>query len=150
MKYFSIRYISQLCCSRSENSYQPGDEVWWINLIPFLQGAPYLRFPQTFKWGITVSMAYRKGDWKLHSMPDRLPLLIIFRRSFRKEQYCPQHLERTKNPWLERTGELGGSSYLNLFFWQPTQLAIRHLKFYDRNTTLITRLTFHRNEKHGL
>ena len=46
-----------------------------VNLLPFITGDIESVPHSELKWKFTISRAIRKGDWKLISIPDRIPLL---------------------------------------------------------------------------
>ncbi|MBD3631058.1 MAG: sulfatase [Cyclobacterium sp.] len=114
----------------------PGDELDGIDLIPFLR-EPLLKIPdRSLKWGYTVSMAYRKGDWKLIRLPDRLPLLYnLSEDPSEKNNVALQHLEQT-NTILKELGSWEVQLPQPLFL-EPPSWRIRHLKFYDAEYQLI-------------
>lgn len=51
------------------------DEFSGIDLTPFLTGTQATAKTREIKWKFTISRAIREGDWKLVSVPDRLPML---------------------------------------------------------------------------
>ncbi|KJF41720.1 sulfatase-like hydrolase/transferase [Draconibacterium sediminis] len=51
------------------------DNFSGVNLIPYLNGDIETLPHIDLKWKFTISRAIRKGDWKLVSIPDRIPLL---------------------------------------------------------------------------
>jgi arylsulfatase A-like enzyme len=112
------------------------DDLDGMSLLPYLKDAS-LKIPtRSFKWGYTVSMAFRDGDWKLIRLPDRLPMLFDLSKDISEQNNVAlQNLERTKNMLKEL-----GTWDIRLpqpLFLEPPGWRIRHLGFYDAEYQLI-------------
>nr|WP_319509498.1 sulfatase [uncultured Draconibacterium sp.] len=51
------------------------DKFTGVNLLPYLNGSSVTAPHNELLWRFTISKAIRKGDWKLISIPDRIPML---------------------------------------------------------------------------
>jgi arylsulfatase A-like enzyme len=112
------------------------DDLDGMSLLPYLKDAS-LKIPdRSFKWGYTVSMAFRDGDWKLIRLPDRLPMLFDLSKDISEQNNVAlQNLERTKNMLKELgTWEIRLPQPL---FLEPPGWRIRHLGFYDAEYQLV-------------
>jgi arylsulfatase A-like enzyme len=112
------------------------DDLDGMSLLPYLKDAS-LKIPgRSFKWGYTVSMAFRDGDWKLIRLPDRLPMLFDLSKDISEQNNVAlQNLERTKNMLKELgTWEIRLPQPL---FLEPPGWRMRHLGFYDAEYQLV-------------
>lgn len=112
------------------------DNYRGINIIPFLTGQTDEIPHESMEWSYTVSAAIREGDWKLISLPDRLPMLYHISDDM-SEQYdlSLQNLDRTK-AMLKKLGEW--EVHLpHPVFLEPADWRIRHLGFYDAEYQLV-------------
>ena len=107
-----------------------------VNIIPFITGQTDNVPHNSMKWSYTVSTAIREGDWKLISLPDRLPMLYDL-----SEDISEQHNLALKNP--DRTKRMLkelGDWEVHLphpVFLEPASWRIRHLGFYDAEYQLV-------------
>jgi arylsulfatase A-like enzyme len=112
------------------------DDLDGINLIPFLTDPSREIPPRSFKWGYTVSMAFRDGDWKLIRLPDRFPMLFNLSEDISEQNdVALQNLERTKSMLKEL-----GTWEIRLpqpVFLEPPSWRMRHLNFYDAEYQLV-------------
>lgn len=51
------------------------DKFTGVNLMPYIKGDSVTAPHEALLWRFTISKAIRKGNWKLVSIPDRMPLL---------------------------------------------------------------------------
>lgn len=112
------------------------DNYRGINIIPFLTGQTDEIPHESMEWSYTVSAAIREGDWKLISLPDRLPMLYHISDDI-SEQYdlSLQNLDRTK-AMLKKLGKW--EVHLpHPVFLEPADWRIRHLGFYDAEYQLV-------------
>ncbi|EON79080.1 Arylsulfatase [Lunatimonas lonarensis] len=107
-----------------------------MDLLPFLTD-PRKSIPtRALKWGYTVSMAYRQGDWKLIRLPDRLPMLYDLSTDIAEQHdVALLHLDRTK-AMLKELGDWDHRLPQPLFL-EPPSWRVRHLMFYDADYTLV-------------
>jgi arylsulfatase A-like enzyme len=112
------------------------DNFRGINIIPFLTGQTDKIPHVSMEWSYTVSAAIREGDWKLISLPDRLPMLYHISDDI-SEQYdlSLQNLDRTK-AMLKKLGEWD-VHLPHPVFLEPADWRIRHLGFYDAEYQLV-------------
>lgn len=114
----------------------PEDDLDGMNLLPFLVD-PSREIPsRSLKWGYTVSMAIRDGDWKLIRLPDRLPMLFNLSEDMAEEHDVSlQNSQRTK-AMLKELGTWGIQMPQPVFL-EPPSWRIRHLSFYDAEYQLV-------------
>jgi arylsulfatase A-like enzyme len=112
------------------------DKFTGVNIIPFLTGQTDKIPHQTLEWRYTVGTAIREGDWKLISLPDRLPMLYHLSADISEQNdVALQNLERTK-AMLKKLGTW--EVHLpHPVFHEPADWRIRHLGFYDAEYQLI-------------
>lgn len=112
------------------------DKYTGVSLIPFLTGRTNEIPHQSMQWGYTVSTAFREGDWKLISLPDRFPMLYNLAEDIsEKNDVALQNLDRTK-AMLKKLGTW--EVHLpHPVFLEPADWRIRHLGFYDAEYQLV-------------
>jgi arylsulfatase A-like enzyme len=101
-----------------------------VNLLPFLTGKTKTVPHDHLKWRYTVGTALRADDWKLVSLPDRLPMLYnLAADPAEQNDLALEHLDRTR----EMLGELGRWKIHSPhpLFREPASWRVRHLRFYD-------------------
>jgi len=115
---------------------KPEDGLDGMNLIPFI-AEPSREIPsRSLKWGYTVSMAIRDGDWKLIRLPDRLPMLFNLSEDVSEQNdVAMQNLERTRN-MLKELGKWDVHMAQPRFL-EPISWRIRHLARYDLEYQLV-------------
>lgn len=112
------------------------DNYRGINLIPFITGLQKTAPHESMEWAYTVSTAIREGDWKLISLPDRLPLLYnIAEDIVEQNDVSMKNIKRT-NAMLKKLGDWG-IQLPHPVFLEPSSWRIRHLKFYDSKYQLV-------------
>ena len=68
-----------------------------VNLIPFTTGKTNVKPHESMNWRFTISSAIRDGNWKLISLPDRLPMLYNLADDISEQHdVAMQNLDRTK------------------------------------------------------
>jgi arylsulfatase A-like enzyme len=114
----------------------PEDKLDGISLLPFL-AEPSREIPsRSLKWGYTVSMAIRDGDWKLIRLPDRLPMLFNLSEDISEQNdVALQNMERTKI-MLKELGTWDVHMAQPRFL-EPISWRIRHLGRYDMEYQLV-------------
>ncbi|WP_209331823.1 sulfatase-like hydrolase/transferase [Lunatimonas salinarum] len=106
------------------------EELDGMDLLPFLTGSGKTIPSRPMKWGYTVSMAYRLGNWKLIRLPDRLPMLFDLSTDMAETNNLALiHLDRTK-AMLQELGDWDHRLPQPLFL-EPPSWRVRHLMFYD-------------------
>jgi arylsulfatase A-like enzyme len=112
------------------------DDLDGMNLLPFLKNSKKIIPSRPLKWGYTVSMAFREGDWKLIRLPDRLPMLFDLSTDIAEENdVALLHLERTK-AMLKELGDWDHRLPQPIFL-EPPSWRVRHLMFYDAEYQLV-------------
>ncbi len=112
------------------------DSCQGVNLIPFIIGHTDDIPHYYMKWSYTVSTAIREGDWKLISLPDRLPMLYNLSEDISElNDVALQNPDRTK-AMMKKLGNW--EVHLpHPVFLEPASWRIRHLSFYDAKYQLI-------------
>lgn len=106
-----------------------------VNLLPFLTGNSGKPPHASLKWRYTVGSALRDGDWKLVSLPDRLPMLYdLSADPAEQHDVALQQLERTRG-MLKELGRWQVQSP-HPVFREPASWRVRHLRFYDSDYRL--------------
>jgi len=109
------------------------EEFTGVNLMPFIKDET-IGTPHTdLKWKFTISRAIRSGDWKLVSIPDRLPMLYHLPTDTSElNDVSYDNLEITKR-LLKQLGEwdveLPHSSVLEEPIWKKRQLSLYDLEY---------------------
>ncbi len=106
------------------------DKLDGVNIIPFLTGETETIPHETLKWQYTVGTAIREGNWKLISLPDRLPMLYNLSDDISEQHDLAfENLDLTKE-LLRKLGRW--DVYLpHPIFHEPADWRRRHLRFYD-------------------
>lgn len=103
------------------------------NIIPYLQGKNTASPHHTIKWKFTISSAIRKGDWKLISIPDRLPLLYNLNTDISEQQNQALKKAQITNELLKELGEwevrLPHPLFLEGARWKARQLELYDVKY---------------------
>ncbi len=112
------------------------DNYRGINLIPFITGLQKTAPHESMEWAYTVSTAIREGDWKLISLPDRLPLLYNIAEDIAEQNDVSMKNIKRTNAMLKKLGDWG-IQLPHPVFLEPSSWRIRHLKFYDSKYQLV-------------
>jgi arylsulfatase A-like enzyme len=116
--------------SAAGGSIDAGDRLDGVNLLPFLTGKSDRAPHDSLMWRYTVGAARREGNWKLVSLPDRLPMLYdLSADPTEMNDVSPDQPERTR-AMLKELGQWEVRS-LNPVFREPAGWRVRHLGFYD-------------------
>jgi arylsulfatase A-like enzyme len=112
------------------------DEFDGVDLMPFLlnqkQGKPH----ETLKWRFTISKAMISGNWKLVSVPDRLPMLFDLSKDISEQHNVAlENIELTKS-MLKELG-IWDISLPNPLFQEGPNWRIIQNQLYDKNYQLI-------------
>lgn len=111
-------------------SIDPKDRLDGADLLPFLTNATELAPQRNLKWRYTVGSALRTENWKLVSLPDRLPMLYdLDADPGEQNDLALEHIDRTR-AMLEDLGRWKIHS-ANPLFREPASWRVRHLRFYD-------------------
>ncbi len=106
-----------------------------VNLLPYITGdktdAPHDRL----KWKFTISRAIREGDWKLVSVPDRLPMLYNLRDDVSEQHNMLLENQEKAKELLEKLGKWDVLLPHPLFL-EGSKWKARQLELYDRNYVL--------------
>ena len=106
------------------------DRLDGVNLLPFLTGKGDQAPHAALKWRYTVGTALREGNWKLVSLPDRLPMLYdLSADPAERNDLALEQLDRTRT-MLRELGRWKVHSPHPLFR-EPASWRVRHLRFYD-------------------
>jgi arylsulfatase A-like enzyme len=108
----------------------PKERLDGSNLLPFLTNEGNLLPHDSLKWCYTVGTALREGDWKLVSLPDRLPMLFnLAADPAEQSDLALEQIDRTR-AMLKELGRWKTESPHPLFR-EPASWRVRHLRFYD-------------------
>lgn len=73
------------------------EEFSGVNLVPFITENRADEPHVNLKWKFTISRAIREGDWKLVSIPDRLPMLYNLSKDVSEQHdVSMEHLDKTR------------------------------------------------------
>jgi len=112
------------------------DNYRGVDIIPFLTGQSNKIPHVSMEWKYTVGAAIRDGDWKLISLPDRLPMLYNLSEDIAEQNDVAfQNLDRTKAML-----KMLGTWEVHLphpVFREPVDWRLRHLRFYDVEYQLV-------------
>ncbi len=102
------------------------DQFSGVNLLPYLTGKVVKDPHSELKWKFTISRAIRKGDWKLVSIPDRIPMLYYLPTDFSEQNNVAlEHIDITSD-LLKELGNWDMSLPYPLFLegarWKRVQL----------------------------
>lgn len=111
----------------------PDDKFTGVNLIPYVAGDSLTAPHKELKWRFTISKAIRQGDWKLISIPDRLPLLYHLPSDVSEQNNVAlQNLDKTKE-LLKQLGDWDVNLPYPLFLegarWKRVQLDLYDRKY---------------------
>ncbi|WP_369047515.1 sulfatase-like hydrolase/transferase [Tenacibaculum sp. UWU-22] len=99
-----------------------------VNLFPYITGKDTSLPHQELKWHFTISAAIREGNWKLISLPDRLPLLYYLPTDVSEQNDVSlKNIEKTKE-LLKKLGDwevrLPHPVFLEGPNWRKRQLSL--------------------------
>ena len=106
-----------------------------VDLRPFLGKAPATVPHRSLKWRYTVGSAMREGDWKLVTLPDRLPMLFQLSTDPAEQRDMAAGEPGRTRDMLRELGQWWVRSP-NPLFREPADWRIRHLRFYDSESKL--------------
>ncbi len=109
------------------------DQLDGVNLIPFVLNQTVKSPHNILKWKFTISSAIRKGNWKLISIPDRLPMLYnLSTDKSEQNNVALKNIEITSD-LLKRLGtwEVGLQHpvFLEGAVWKKNQLSLYDKKY---------------------
>lgn len=104
-----------------------------INLVPFIIENRTDEPHENLKWKFTISRAIREGDWKLVSVPDRLPMLYHLPTDVSEQKdVSMKYLDKTRE-LLKKLGEwdvdLPYSTVLEGAIWKRRQLKLYDMEY---------------------
>lgn len=107
---------------------QKEDKFDGVDLFPYILGKNKTEPHKELKWRFTISRAIREGDWKLVSIPDRLPLLYHLPSDVSEQNNVAlENIDKTKD-LLKRLGDWDVSLPYPLFLegavWKKRQLEL--------------------------
>ncbi|MFH6603655.1 sulfatase-like hydrolase/transferase [Maribacter algicola] len=112
-----------------------GKKFSGVNLIPFVirhkTGAPH----NNLKWKFTISRAIREGNWKLVSIPDRLPMLYDLASDISEQNDVSLKYINKTSYLLDKLGKWDISLPHPLIL-EGAQWKSRQLKLYDKKYPL--------------
>lgn len=112
------------------------DKFRGVNIIHFLTGQNDKIPHESMEWKYTVGSAIRDGDWKLISLPDRLPMLYNLSDDISEQNNVADHNPERTEEMLKRLGKW--EVYLpHPVFHEPADWRRRHLRFYDAEYQLV-------------
>ena len=109
-----------------EKALKPSRDFDGVNLMPYLTGTKTDLGERELKWRFTISRAIRQGNWKLVSVPDRLPMLYDLSKDITESNnVAAQNIERTQQ-MMKTLGQWDVRLPLPMFLegagWQKKQV----------------------------
>lgn len=111
------------------------EEFTGVNLMPFILGKRTDAPHENLKWKFTISRSIREGDWKLISIPDRLPMLYHLPSDISEQKdLSVENLDKTRD-LLKKLGEWDVSLPHNLIL-EGAEWKKKQLELYDNEYVL--------------